>query len=426
MSRYEKSEKVLARAQKTIPLGAQTFSKSITQFPLGISPFFADRAQGSHLWDVDGNEYVDFINGLASVTLGYADPDINKAVASQLEKGVTFTLSSPLEAEVAEKIVSMVPSAEMVRFGKNGSDTTSAAIRIARASTGRSHVLVCGYHGWQDWYIGSTTRNLGVPKETQELTHLFKYNDIESLTSLLNQYDVAAVILEPCNYEMPRDNFLEKVKAETQKAGAVLVFDETITGFRYGKGGAQEYFGVTPDLSTFGKGLANGFPLSAVVGKKDLMKLMEEIFFSTTFAGETVSLAAANVVLDKINTQPILETMAAQGEKVLKRTNDLISKHGLGETISLSGHPVWTFLHFKDTPSESLWTVRTFFMQEMFASGILSFGTHNMNYCHSDDDVDFLMKAYEGFFQKLSPAIAKGDIHTHLKSEALKPLFKVR
>ena len=189
MKLYKKSEALLARAEKSIPLGTQTFSKSKTQFPYGISTYFIERGEGRRVWDVDGNEYIDFINGLAAITLGYNDPDVNAAVQTQLTKGTIFSLAHPIEMEVAEKICEMVPCAEKVRFGKNGSDATSGCIRLARAYTGREHVLVCGYHGWQDWYIGSTARHIGVPECTRELTHSFDFNDIESLKTKLEELD---------------------------------------------------------------------------------------------------------------------------------------------------------------------------------------------------------------------------------------------
>jgi len=201
--KYAKSEALLKRALETIPLGTQTFSKSKTQLPFSVSPYFAKKAKGAYFWDVDDNKYIDFVNGLLSIQLGHCDDDITKAVTSQLQKGTIFSLASELEIEVAEKICKMVPCAEMVRFGKNGSDATSGAIRLARAYTKKDHVLVCGYHGWQDWFIGSTTRNLGVPRAVIDLTHSFHYNQIESLEILFEKFkgNVAAVILEPVNKE---------------------------------------------------------------------------------------------------------------------------------------------------------------------------------------------------------------------------------
>ncbi len=267
--RYAKSTEMHERALKTIPLGSQTFSKSRTQYPVGVSPLFIQRGKGSHVWDVDGNEYIDYVNGLAAITLGYADPDVNEAVEKQLHDGIIFSLPHPLEFQVAEKIREMVPCAEMSRFGKNGSDATSGAIRLARAHTNRDRVAMCGYHGWQDWSIGSTARHRGVPKAVRELTHTFSYNNIDSLDALLKKHpgEFAAVILEPMNFEAPRDAFLQKVRELAHKNGALFILDETITGFRLANGGAQQLFGVTPDLATFGKGMANGFPVSAVSGK---------------------------------------------------------------------------------------------------------------------------------------------------------------
>lgn len=426
--RYRCSEEMLERALKTIPLGTQTFSKSRTQYPLGASPYFIRKGLGSRVWDVDGNEYVDFVNGLASVTLGYNDPDVTAAVRSQLEEGVIFSLPHPIEIMVAEKIVEMVPCAEMVRFGKNGSDATAGAVRLARAFTGRDHVAACGYHGWQDWYIGSTARSLGVPKAVRELTHSFTYNDKESLEGIFRQWpgQVAAVILEPMNVAEPMDGFLEYVREKTRKEGAVLIFDETITGFRYSNGGAQEYFGVIPDLATFGKGLANGYPVSAVAGREDIMRLMEEVFFSFTFGGETLSLAAALATMNKLQRQPVTETMKTQGRKVLEGTQALIDRHGAGHIISLSGHPTWSFLLFKDAGPYSQWEIKTLFLQEMFARGILILSTHNMSFSHSDTDIGRLLSVYGEVFPILKDAVDGSALERRLRCKPLEPLFKIR
>ena len=317
MKTFKASEAYLERARRTIPLGSQTFSKSLTQYPYGVSPYFIQRAKGSRVWDIDGNEYIDFVSSLASITLGYSDPTVDTAVRAQLEEGVIFSLPHPIEAEVAELICEMVPCAQMVRFGKNGSDATSGAIRLARAYTQRDRVAVCGYHGWQDWYIGSTARHRGVPQAVRDLTHNFAYNDLASIEAQFAAHpgEFAAVILEPMNVTEPAPGFLEGLKAATHAHGALLVFDETITGFRYGNGGAQALFGVTPDLATFGKGLANGYPVSAVAGRRDVMMLMEEIFFSFTFGGEALSLAAARATLCRLRDEPVCERIAAKGDR---------------------------------------------------------------------------------------------------------------
>jgi len=426
--RYTNSEALLSRALESIPLGSQTFSKSKVQFPYGVSPFFIEKGKGSHVWDVDGNEYVDFMNGLLSVSIGYNDPEVTRAVQSQIENGVTFSLPHRLEIEVSELLIDMIPCAEMVRFGKNGSDATSAAIRLARAFTGRDHVCVCGYHGWQDWYIGSTSRSLGVPESTQNLTHVFKYNDISSLEEIFsaNQGDIAAVIIEPMNVEYPKDDFLKKVKELAHKNGALLIFDETITGCRFAKGGGQELFNVIPDLATFGKGIGNGFPLSAVVGRRDIMLLMEDIFYSGTFSGETASLAAAKVVLEKIRDESVVERLAEQGQKVIDGVNRLIEKHDLGHAFSVSGHPAWSFLLMKGVGSNSVWEIKTLFFQEMFSRGVITIGTHNISYAHTDEDVDVLLNVYDEVFPIIAEVIRENSMQDVLRAEPLEPLFKVR
>lgn len=426
--RYAQSEALLERALKSIPLGSQTFSKSKVQYPFGVSPYFIERAAGSRVWDVDGNEYIDFINSLCSITLGYSDPDVDAAVKAQLEDGVIFSLPHRLEMEVAEAIIDMVPCAEKVRFGKNGSDATSGAVRVARAFTGRDRVAVCGYHGWQDWYIGSTARNRGVPHATSELTHTFIYNDLESLLKLFKAHpgEFAAVILEPMNVAYPAANFLQDVQDLARQHGAVLIFDETITGFRFANGGAQELFGVTPDLATFGKGLANGYPLSAVAGRADLMSLMEEIFFSFTFGGETLSLAAAKATLAKLKREPVIQTIRTQGQKVMEGTAALIAKHDAGNFLSICGAPSWSFLTIKEAAPYSLWQIKTLFMQELFARGILAYGTHNMSYAHTDEDIAALLKAYDEVFELLASAVTERTVEQKLRCAPLEPLFKVR
>ena len=426
--RYQLSQEMLTRALKSIPLGSQTFSKSNTQYPKGVSPHFISRGKGSYVWDVDGNKYIDFVNSLGAITLGYNDPDVNDAVQNQLESGTIFSLAHPLELQVAEKIIEMVPCAEMVRFGKNGSDATSGAIRLARAFTQRDHVAVCGYHGWQDWYIGSTARNLGVPKAVQALTHTFQYNNINSLEQIFSQYpeQIAAVILEPMSGIFPENNFLHEVKNLTHHHHSVLIFDEVVTGFRYANGGAQEYFNVIPDLATFGKGLANGYPLSAIAGRADMMALMQDIFYSFTFGGETLSLAAAFATLNKLQTQPILTSMHQQGDKLFTTVNQLIEKHKLNEFIKMIGHSSQPLIIIKDTKNYTQWQIKTLFLQEIFARGILFIGAHNMSYTHRAEDIVTLLAVYDEVFKMMNDAILNNKLTQYLHCEPLIPLFKIR
>ena len=424
---FEKSEAHLNRAELTIPLGSQTFSKSRTQYPVGISPLFIDKAKGCHVWDLDGNKYIDLVSSLASVTLGYGEARVNTAVRKQLKKGVSFSLPGLLEAEVAEMICHLVPSAEMVRFGKNGTDATTAAVRLARAYTGKDRIVVCGYHGWQDWYIGSTTRNKGVPKATSDLTEVFKYNDLESLRKILiEKNDVACVVMEPMNLSFPKPGFLEGVRELTKKYGVILVFDETITGFRFSEGGAQELFNVIPDLSTFGKGIANGFPLSVVVGKREIMMEMEEIFFSGTFGGELLSLAAAKTVLELHLQHKVVPKLREIGEDLQNRINIAISETNTAELLSLSGHPTWVFLNWTGSDTYSSNFLKTYFMQEMFQNGVLILTTHNINLAHSQRSLNKIEKSYFEVLNSISGGIRHDNLKSKLKVTPLSPLFKVR
>jgi len=423
---YKKSEQLLDRALKSIPLASQTFSKSLTQYPRGVSPFFIEKGKGARIWDVDGNEYVDFVNSLAAVTLGYCDKDVDGAVHEQMKSGVTFSLPHKLEMEVAEKLIQIIPCAEKVRFAKNGTDATSAAVRIARAYTGKEHIAVCGYHGWQDWYIGSTTRDLGVPQSVKELTHKFEYNNIESLEKIFQERELACVIMEPMNVEYPKDGFLKGVKELAHKNNALLILDETITGFRYSLGGAQELFGVTPDLATFGKGMANGYPLSAVVGSNEVMQKVEDIFFSGTFGGETLSLAAASKIIDKYKKEQVIEHFSEVGSYLLEKLNQLINDKNLGDIFRTSGHPSWSFLHIKEQEKYNTFEIKTFFLQEMFKRGILTLGSHNISFSHTKEIVDQLLDVYTEVLPMVKENIKNQTLLENIQGDVLQPLFTVR
>jgi len=425
---FARSEELLVRAEKVIPLGTQTFSKSKTQYPFGVSPFYAASAEGCRLVDADGNEFLDFVNALCAVTLGYKDADVEAAVRAQMDDGALFSLPHPIEIDVAEKLCEMVPCADMVRFGKNGSDATSGAVRLARAYTGRDHIAACGYHGWQDWFIGTTARNLGVPKAVRDLTHTFTYNDLGSLEKIFDDHpgDVAGVIMEPMNTTEPEPGFLEGVQGLCRKHGAVFILDEMITGFRYSRGGAQELFGVTPDLATFGKGLANGYPLSAIAGRADIMALMEDVFFSFTMGSEALSLAAAGAALDKINREPVIERLSENGAKIIDGVNTLIAKHGVESIITISGHPSWSLLTINDAGPYSSWDIKTLFYQEMFARHVLTLGSHNMSYAHTDADIDQLLGVYDEVLPIIGNAVSGKTLKETLRCETLVPLFKVR
>lgn len=427
MSRYSASEKFLIRAEKRIPLGSQTFSKSRTQYPVGISPLFVDRAKGAVIWDIDENQYIDLVSSLASITIGYGDRKLNRAIRKQLRKGVSLSLPGVLETEVAELICEFVPSVEMVRFGKNGTDATSAAVRLSRAYTGRDHIAVCGYHGWQDWYIGSTTRNKGVPEAVGSLTHVFNYNDIESLERIIRDNpELACVVMEPMNTSYPNPGFLESIREITEKNGILLVFDETITGFRFSKGGAQEVFGIEPDLSTFGKGIANGFPLSVVGGKREIMMEMEEIFFSGTFGGELLSLAAAKSVLVLHKNNKVALKLAKIGAELESHLSSEINRLGMSDVLKLSGHPSWLFLNWMDYKEFKSSEIKTLFQQLMYERGILILGTLNISLAHNSKHIKNIKKIFTETLEDIARSIQDSTVNERLKVEPLKPLFRVR
>lgn len=426
-NRYLDSTRMLSQVENRIPLASQTFSKSRTQYPPKISPLFVTHSLGCSTWDIDGNEYIDLVSSLAAVTLGYGDPEVNKAVSDQLALGVTLSLPSLLEFEVAELIGELVPSAEKVRFAKTGSDATAGAIRLARAFTNREHVLLGGYHGWQDWYIGSTSMHLGVPKSIQKLSHPFVLNDINAFENLLSQYkgNIAAVILEPISYFSPTQEFLVYLRERTLELGIILVFDETVTGFRIASGGAQEFLSIKPDLTTFGKGIANGFPLSVLCGRADIMNLMDRIFFSGTFGGELLSLAAAKVVLKKIRDESVTQALASIGECLniaVSKVLDDLNFQGL----TLSGHPSWQFLVWDEKEFKDLSKAKTLFMQEMFFEGVLILGSHNLTLAHNENAIDKVASSYQKALTRVQQVEFEQSYSKNLLVEPLKPLFKVR
>jgi glutamate-1-semialdehyde 2,1-aminomutase/spore coat polysaccharide biosynthesis protein SpsF len=416
----------LTRAKRLIPSQTQTFSKGPTQFVQGVSPAFLARGQGSHVWDVDGNEYIDYITALGPVILGYNYPAVTEAVIKQIHDGTSFSLPHYLEVELAELLVELIPCAEMVRFGKNGSDATAGAVRVARAFTVRDKIACCGYHGWQDWYIGTTTRRLGVPKSIQQLTLTFEYNNIESLERLFeeNPDEIAAVIMEPVGVIEPEDDFLAKVKDVTHKNGALLIFDEIVTGFRVALGGAQAYFGVIPDLACFGKAMANGFPLSAVVGRREIMELFDEVFFSFTFGGEAVSLAAAAATIKEMQEKIVIGHLWEQGQKLKDGYNVLARELGMAGYTQCVGLPPHTVMTFRDKDGATGLVLRSLLQQELVKRSVLFLVGNNICYSHSDADVDHTLRAYRAALEYMAKAFDSDDPLAFLEGEPVQPVFR--
>ena len=427
--RLQRSEEALTRSSRVIPGGAQTYSKSWRQHIRGVSPVFLSRGRGARVWDVDDNEYVDLIQGLLPNILGYAHPEVDRAAHERARSGHSFSLPHELEIELAERLVRLIPCAEMVRFGKNSSDATAGAVRVARAFTGRERVAVCGYHGWQDWYIGTTSRRAGVPTAVCELSHPFAYNDLEALDRLLSSHrgEFAAVIMEPFNFYWPSEGYLEGVKRLTHAHGALLIFDEICTGFHLGLGGAQKLFGVTPDLATFGKAIGNGYPISCIVGRRDVMRTFEDVFVSFTFAGDVAAMAAALTVLDILEHTDAYARMESAGRRLADGAKALAEEAGLGGRFETHGHPNWLLLRFLDPGGKDDPVLRALWLQEVTRRGVLIISTHNICAALDYADVEQVLRAYAEAFKYVGALIQQGvDLAAALDGPVPTPAFQAR
>ncbi len=431
---FAKSNALRIKVKNLIPAGAHTYSKGDDQFP-ELSPGFIIKGKGSKVWDPDGNGFLDWGMGLRSVIIGHADDRVLTAVREQLELGANFTRPSTLEGELAEILVDLIPSAEMVKFAKNGSDVTTAAVKLSRAYTGRDLIIRCQDHPFfsvNDWFIGDTACNAGVPVAIQELTKNFRYNDIGSLEQVLeeNKGKVACVILEPVATEHPKPGFLEKVKELTHKHGAVLIFDEMISGFRWHPQGAQAYYGVAPDLSTFGKAIGNGFSVSALVGKKEIMELgglqhsKPRVFLlSTTHGGENHALAAAKATVELLKDGEIIKQNWRKGQLLMDGFNEIVAEFGLSQYVKMAGVPCSPYQVFTDAEGKVDLSLRTLYLQEMIKEGVL-IPYIAIAETHSQQDVEMTLKASRKALGVLKRAVEQGNTDGLLVGKAVKPVFR--
>jgi glutamate-1-semialdehyde 2,1-aminomutase len=377
----KKSDEYYKIALDLIPAQTQTLAKGPGQNIKGVAPKYLQKGKGSHVWDVDGNEYIDYTMGVGPLSLGYAYHKVDEAIKKQLEDGITFSLMHPLEVEIAELIHKVVPNAEAIRYSKVGADVTSAAVRVARAFTGRNKVLCCGYHGWHDWYIAVTDRNKGIPQAVQDLSFTFNYNDIQSVIDGIDE-DTAV-------------------------------------------GGAQEYFGVRADLATFSKAVANGMPISIITGRKDVMSLFDkDVFFFSTFGGEALSLAAVKATVNELIDKNVPAYLAKQGRKLKDGYNSIAEKLGMNYT-KCSGFDCRTIMTFDGEKSGcNPLEMKSLVQQEMIKRGILWGGFHNVSFSHADEDVSYTLKAYEDVLPILKNAVDEKNIKKYLKGEPVEPVFR--
>lgn len=431
--KFDQSNQLLARLQGLIPGGAHTYAKGDDQYPEGMAPIIV-RGEGCRVWDVDGNEFIEYGAGLRAVTLGHAYPSVVEAARRQLDLGANFVRPALIELECAEAFLEFVPAAEMVKFCKDGSDAVSGALKLARASTGRDMVAVCGnqpFFAVDDWFIGSTAMPAGIPGAMRALTVKFDYNDLASLERLFdaNPDRIAAVVLEAEKYTPPAPGFFAGLRELCDRYGAVFVLDEMITGFRWHIGGAQARYGIEPDLSTFGKALANGFSVSALAGKRELMRLgghdhdQERVFLlSTTHGAETHSLAAAIATMQVYSTEPVIETLWSRGERLAAGLRAAASSAGVADHVPILGPPCCLVFGSRDEAGQPSQPFRTLLMQELIERGILATSLV-VNYSHTEADIDSTIEAFEGAFAVYRRALDEG-ILKYLRGRPVKPAIR--
>jgi glutamate-1-semialdehyde 2,1-aminomutase len=434
LTNFKRSNDLLERAHEIIPAGAHTYSKGADQFPQ-LSPHFIERGEGAHCWDVDGNEFVDWGMGLRAVILGHAYPRVLRAVETHLRLGANFTRPSPVELELAELLVATIPSAEMVKLAKNGSDVTSAAVRLARSFTGRDVIARCresAFHSFYDWFIGSTVVNSGVPRAVSDLTVQFGFNDIEDLRALFGRHPgrIAAVIMEPAYGVPPQEGYLAQVRDLAHAQGAVLIFDEIITGFRWHLRGAQTLYGVTPDLSAFGKALGNGFSVAALTGRREIMRLGgirqdgEKVFLlSSTHGGETHAIAASIATIREMEERDVITHLWRAGKELQDGFNALAVERGLADQLAMTGFPCYPTLVCRDREGRESLEYRTLFLQEMIAHGVLI--PHvAVSYAHGPLELEWTLEAARRSMSVYHQAIETGSARPLLVGPVVKPVFR--
>jgi glutamate-1-semialdehyde 2,1-aminomutase len=431
--KFCESQKLQSRSHAAIPGGAHTYSKGDDQFP-ERTPIFIDHGKGCHVWDVDGNEFLEYGMGLRAVTLGHAFEPVVKAAYDQMQRGANFTRPASIEVEAAEAFLQTIDGADMVKFAKNGSDVTTAAVKLARAYTGRDLVAICGdqpFFSTDDWFIGSTEMNAGIPKAIVDLTLKFAYNDLTNLRDLFDAHPgkIACVFMEAEAVTPPDPGYLQAVKELCEKRGAVLVFDEMITGFRWHLGGAQKFHGVVPHLATFGKAMGNGFAISALVGKREIMRLggtdhdKKRVFLlSTTHGAETHALAAWLAVLRVYREQNVVEYLWRQGERLQQLVEKSITENRLQDYFALSGRPCNLIFATFDQQRNRSQAFRTLFLQELIRQGVIA-PSFVVSFSHNDADIDHTAEAVHAAHVIYRKALDEG-VEKYLEGRPVKPAVR--
>jgi glutamate-1-semialdehyde 2,1-aminomutase len=436
----KRSLELWTEAENLIPGGSQLVSRRPQMFAFGVTPIFAERAKGAYFWDVDGNRYLDMTMAVGAVLLGYCDSDIEKAVDEQQRKSTIFSILHPIEIEMARLLIEILPCAEMVRFGKSGGEANAVAVRIARAFTGRDKVAFCGYHGWHDWYLSANLAGSaaldshllpgvnarGVPKALKGTNLPFEYNNIDSLKRIFdeNSRDIACVIMEASRIQLPSEGFLQQVQNLARENGALLIFDEVVTGFRLSLGGAQQLYGVTPDLATYGKTIANGYPLTAIAGRREVMEISKNLFISSTFWDDNCSLAAGVATVKKMKREGVAERVAARGCHYMREWQRLADRLKISAKIMGTGPS--SSIVFEEVGSISRKQLITLYVQEMARRGIFGGPVFNICLSHGDAEIGLVLDAAEKSLAVLSKVQSKADLNKYLVAEEQSAIFARR
>lgn len=435
MRDFAASSSYVSAVHKVIPGGAHTYAKGDDQYPAGMAPVIA-RGDGCHVWDIDGNEYVEFGSGLRSTVLGHGFRPVLDRVQAAMAEGVNFVRPHRLELEAATRLTELIPSAEMVKFGLNGSDVTTAAVRLARAYTGRELIAVCRdqpFFSTDDWFIGTTPMRSGVPKATQQLSVGFSYNDLTSLVHLFDEHPgkIAAVILEAETVTPPAPGFFKELRSLCDSQGALLILDEIITGFRWHERGAQHLYGIEADLSTFGKALANGFPLSALVGRRDVMRLggyvndADRVFLlSQTTGAQPWALAAMLAVIDTFQRDRVSAYLLQIGQRLREGVERVVSDAGLGAYFQLRGRDCNIVYVARDNAGNPSQEFRTLVLQEFLKQGILA-PSFVVSAAHDPAAVDRTVAAVAALMPVYQKALDHG-VETVLAGRPVRPAIRTR
>lgn len=441
MSQYpdvSRSQELYKRAGELIPGWTQLISRRADQFARGVSPIYAQRASGSHFIDVDENEYIDWVNAVGAIILGHADEVVDGAVKEQIDRGSLYTLNSPLEIELAEELCKTIPSAQMVRYTKGGGEACAVAARIARGTSGRDKILICGYHGWHDWYQAANfgvdpdsgeypfagIEPIGVPKGLAGSVVPFSYGNLEMLEGLLKEHagDVAAIMMEPARSELPPTGYLEGVKALAEQYGVILIFDEVSCGWRQAIGGIQSVVGVTPHMTVVAKAMSNGYPMGAVVGSRAVMEPAARMFISSSYWSDNIGLVASLTTIRELKRRDSERQLRQIGEKLRAALNGALAEAGLpGKCAGIFANP---YIALDLPPGVDGRKVSTLFVQEMARHGIHTYMSFKATLAHNDKDIAQTAAAAKAAFKTIKTGLDEDKLDRLLVADVKKEPFR--